>query len=185
MVAEIAGTQSAARPHGRRDRSNLPVPACTRRWIGHAGGSSRGRPMTEAQWLAATDPFELLVSVEADTTQRKTRLFADACCRRIARFLAAERSRNAIEVSDLYADGLASEAQLTASTAFSRLAPGGVRPVPVAVGRGADRRPRSAPPARPPGPARLGADGRIRAGWQETGHGVPGLQVIAAQVIAA
>ena len=69
--------------------------------------------MTEAEWLAATDPFELLDSVEADTTERKTRLFADACCRRLARFLAAERSRNAIEVSDLYADGLASEEQLT------------------------------------------------------------------------
>ena len=54
-----------------------------------------------------------MVSAEADTTRRKTRLFADACCRHIARFLAAERSRNAIEVSDLYADGLASEAQLT------------------------------------------------------------------------
>ena len=69
--------------------------------------------MTEAEWLAATDPFELLDSVEEETTERKTRLFADACCRRIARFLAAERSRNAIEVSDLYADGLASEGQLT------------------------------------------------------------------------
>jgi hypothetical protein len=68
--------------------------------------------MTEAEWLAATDPFELLDSVEADATERKTRLFADACCRRLARFLAAERSRNAIEVSDLYADGLASEEQL-------------------------------------------------------------------------
>ena len=65
--------------------------------------------MTEAEWLAATDPFELLDSVEEETTERKTRLFADACCRRIARFLAAERSRNAIEVSDLYADDLASE----------------------------------------------------------------------------
>jgi hypothetical protein len=71
--------------------------------------------MTEAQWLTATDPFELLDSVEAYTTERKTRLFADACCRRLARFLATERSRNAIEVSDLYADGLASDAQLTSA----------------------------------------------------------------------
>jgi hypothetical protein len=71
--------------------------------------------MTEAEWLAATDPFELLDSVEEETTERKTRLFADACCRRIARFLAAERNRNVIEVSDLYADDLASEEQLTAA----------------------------------------------------------------------
>jgi hypothetical protein len=69
--------------------------------------------MTEQEWRAATDPFELLDSVEEEATQRKIRLFADACCHRIARFLAAERSRNAIEVSDLYADDLASEEQLT------------------------------------------------------------------------
>jgi hypothetical protein len=72
-----------------------------------------GQAMTEVDWLAATDPFELLDSVEEETTQRKIRLFADACCRRISRFLAAERSRNVIDVSDLYADDLASEEQLT------------------------------------------------------------------------
>jgi hypothetical protein len=71
--------------------------------------------MTEAEWLTCAEPFELLDSVEEAGAARKTRLFADACCRRIARFLAAAPSRNAIDVSDLYADDSASEGQLIAA----------------------------------------------------------------------
>jgi hypothetical protein len=90
--------------------------------------------MTEQEWRAATDPFELLDSVEEETPQRNTRLFADACCRRIARFCAAERSRTAIEVRDRYADDLASEGELARALSEADAA-GQVFAVRHAIGR--------------------------------------------------
>ena len=54
----------------------LPVRAYTRRRIGHAGGGSRGRAMTEAEWLSACrDPATCFVDFVADSnTARKLRL---------------------------------------------------------------------------------------------------------------
>ena len=53
--------------------------------------------MTEAEWLAATDPGAMLNLVRDQTSDRKLRLFGCAAARRVWRFLSDERSRQAVK----------------------------------------------------------------------------------------
>jgi hypothetical protein len=39
--------------------------------------------MTAAEWLACSDPTDLIESGRIPATERKVRLFAVACCRRV------------------------------------------------------------------------------------------------------
>jgi hypothetical protein len=64
--------------------------------------------MTEAEWRASDDPKDMLTQVGIGP-QRKLRLFACACCRRIWHLITDERCRNAVEVAERYADGLVKE----------------------------------------------------------------------------
>lgn len=76
--------------------------------------------MTEAEWssekawFSYTDPAALLnvQKTEKGLSARKLRLFALACCRRIWPLIADETCRRAIEVSERFADGQASEQEL-------------------------------------------------------------------------
>jgi hypothetical protein len=63
--------------------------------------------MTELEWLAATDPTPMLAALRdaGGATDRRLRLFAVACCRRIWHLLTDEKSRAAIELAESYADG--------------------------------------------------------------------------------
>jgi hypothetical protein len=64
--------------------------------------------MTEAEWMAFTDPRPMLAPLRRGASDRKLRLFAVACCRRIWDLLPDEPCRSALETAELFADGLAS-----------------------------------------------------------------------------
>jgi hypothetical protein len=71
--------------------------------------------MTEAEWLAATDPTPMLVFFKNRTTCRKLRLLGCGCCRRIWHLLilrSDERSKRIVELVEAVADGRTSELQL-------------------------------------------------------------------------
>jgi hypothetical protein len=71
--------------------------------------------MTEAEWLACTDPVPVWEFLRARASERKLRLHAAACCRRIWHLLADTRSRSAVEVAERLADGQASGAEAKAA----------------------------------------------------------------------
>jgi hypothetical protein len=62
--------------------------------------------MDEQEWLTCTDPTPMVEFLLGKANDRKLRLFVCACCRRIWHHLSDHRSREAIEVSEQYADGL-------------------------------------------------------------------------------
>jgi hypothetical protein len=74
--------------------------------------------MTEQEWLACTDPTEMMyVSGEQGRlTERRDRYFSCACCRRIWHLLPDEASRTAVRVAEHYLDGLASVELLDAAS---------------------------------------------------------------------
>ena len=62
--------------------------------------------MIETKWLAARFSRPMLNHLAEQASERKLRLFAVACCRRIWPTLHDERSRHAVELAEQYADGL-------------------------------------------------------------------------------
>lgn len=85
--------------------------------------------MTEHDWLTSTDPAAMLgwLTTPRDVgyggvSDRRLRLFAAACCRQVWHLLTDERSRRAVEVAERYADGLATDQELTAARAAARAA---------------------------------------------------------------
>jgi hypothetical protein len=75
--------------------------------------------MTEAEWLACTEPQNMLEALHARPvlSERKARLFAAACCRRVFPLVLDGRSWHAVTVCELYADGLTSQRALAAARA--------------------------------------------------------------------
>jgi hypothetical protein len=67
--------------------------------------------MTEAEWLACTEPDEMLEYLRTKASERKLRLFTCACCRRVFEMLADDRSRSGLEAAEYYADNLGSLAE--------------------------------------------------------------------------
>src|SRR5262245_29966110 len=64
--------------------------------------------LTEAEWLSGSGPRALLGHLGDRASERKLRLFAVACCRRISHLLREERARAAVELAERLADGQAS-----------------------------------------------------------------------------
>jgi hypothetical protein len=73
--------------------------------------------MTEAEWGACAGPKRMLEHLRGRAGDRKWRLFACGCCRRFWQLLADDRSRNAVEVAERYADGLSTAEEMGAAKA--------------------------------------------------------------------
>jgi hypothetical protein len=71
--------------------------------------------VTEAEWLACSDPEKMLEFLRWKVSERKLRLFACACCRKFWSRLGDRRARSAIEVAELFVDGLAPLSALSAA----------------------------------------------------------------------
>src|SRR5262249_39624521 len=74
--------------------------------------AARGRPigdaaMTEFDWMDADDPLPMLEFVRGKVSDRKLRLFAAACFRRLDALLPEPRQRPGIEVLEQLAEGAA------------------------------------------------------------------------------
>jgi hypothetical protein len=80
--------------------------------------------MTEGRWLTATDPQAMLETLWTGgrSSERKLRLFGSACCRAIWGLFTDDRSRQAVEVAERYADGAATEQDMTMAEAAASLA---------------------------------------------------------------
>ncbi|MDB5312003.1 MAG: hypothetical protein JWO38_6205 [Gemmataceae bacterium] len=76
--------------------------------------------MTEAEWLACADPVSMLRFLKGKANDRKLRLFACACCRRLWHLLVDERGRNGVGVAERLADGRATRDEVKEAEGHAR-----------------------------------------------------------------
>ena len=65
--------------------------------------------MNEAEWLACDDPSPMLEFLRGKASERKSRLFAVACCHRIWQFITDPECRAMVELTEQAADGIIDE----------------------------------------------------------------------------
>lgn len=80
--------------------------------------------MTESEWLACTGPEKMLEALRRGglLSERKARLFAAACCRRIWETIQYPEPEEALLVAERFADGLASEPERARAAALAERA---------------------------------------------------------------
>ena len=60
--------------------------------------------MTEAEWLACTDPGKALLFIRDGGSKRKTRLFGLACCLRILNYIQDPRCKDAVKFAERFVE---------------------------------------------------------------------------------
>ncbi len=70
--------------------------------------------MTEAEWARSTEAAPMLEFLRGRSSDRKLRLFAVACCRRVWESLKNKRSRRAAKIAEKYAEGVVNDMKLRA-----------------------------------------------------------------------
>ena len=68
--------------------------------------------MTEAEWLACDNPEKMVEFCRGKVSDRKLRLFAVACCRRLWNLLTDDRSVEALDICEKYVEGVASRRRM-------------------------------------------------------------------------
>jgi hypothetical protein len=69
--------------------------------------------MTEAEWLACTDPHQMVRFLKyGKGSDRQLRLFGCACCRQVWDLLTEECFRDAVEIAEQFADGQVGSSEL-------------------------------------------------------------------------
>jgi hypothetical protein len=68
--------------------------------------------MTEAEWLNATDPQPMLEFLRGKASERKLRLFACACCRRLWSSWEVAQTPESVLTSEQFADGMVSRDEM-------------------------------------------------------------------------
>jgi hypothetical protein len=68
--------------------------------------------VTEAEWLACTDPQRMLDVLRGRIGERRMRLFACGCCRTVRHLMTDPRSWDAVLVAERFADGSATGDEL-------------------------------------------------------------------------
>jgi hypothetical protein len=71
--------------------------------------------MTERKWLNCKNMFDLLDFLNSGKWERKLRLVACGCCRRLCYRLPDQQSRRAVETAEQFADGLLDDKALAAA----------------------------------------------------------------------
>jgi hypothetical protein len=80
----------------------------------HYAARTEGVPMTEAEWLAATDELRMVNFARGIASERKLRLFFRACAARVVDLTPINEPRQVLAAVEEYADGLLDGAQLSA-----------------------------------------------------------------------
>ncbi len=91
--------------------------------------------MTESEWLTCEDPGPMLGYLRGRASDRKLRLFACACCRRVWHMLTHPRHRAAVELAERFADGQATAWEL--GNAYAVFPPSGTPDTAHQYARGA------------------------------------------------
>src|SRR5437868_6997402 len=75
-------------------------------WLASTDSERMINFITHGEWVGHIDPNWILELIRSNATDRKLRLYACACCRRILHLLGNQHDHNTIQVAEAVADRL-------------------------------------------------------------------------------